>query len=223
MIACLRRRHSDPVKLIDAAYWVKGCSSLGRLRYALLVRVGHRRNAGLYLIDAKEAVKSAAPGVADKSMPKDNSLRVIAGAKALAPYLGDRMAAGRVGEAGLVLRELTPHDLKIEVSRLPSKEPLPSLPTWARSSDSPMGGRWTNKPAPPGAMSSPSFAKTPVMRPPGFGLPSSIFSQSTRPPTSPIVASSVSRTGHGHHELTPLISHSREFFPGLTGNRRGTI
>jgi uncharacterized protein (DUF2252 family) len=85
MIACLRRRHSDPVKLMDAAYWVKGCSSLGRLRYALLVQVGHRRNAGLYLIDAKEAVKSAAPGVADKSMPKDNSLRVIAGAKALAP------------------------------------------------------------------------------------------------------------------------------------------
>ena len=96
--------------------------SLGRLRYALLVQVGHRRSAGLYLIDAKEAVKSAAPGVADKSMPKDNSLRVFAGAKALAPYLGNRMAAGRVGEAGLVLRELTPHDLKIEVGRLPSKE-----------------------------------------------------------------------------------------------------
>ena len=122
MIACLRGRHSHPVKLMDAAYWVKGCSSLGRLRYALLVRVGHRRNAGLYLIDAKEAVKSAAPGVADKSMPKDNSLRVVAGAKALAPYLGNRMAVGRVGEVGLVLRELTPHDLKIEVSRLPSKE-----------------------------------------------------------------------------------------------------
>ncbi|MFZ3327113.1 MAG: DUF2252 family protein, partial [Methylocella sp.] len=28
------RESSDAVMLVDAAYWIKGCSSLGRLRYA---------------------------------------------------------------------------------------------------------------------------------------------------------------------------------------------
>lgn len=37
------RRSSDEnsqVEMVDAAYWVKGCSSLGRLRYAVLSRLG---------------------------------------------------------------------------------------------------------------------------------------------------------------------------------------
>jgi uncharacterized protein (DUF2252 family) len=39
----LRSRDDDaPVKLLDAAYWMKGCSSLGRLRYAVILRIGSK-------------------------------------------------------------------------------------------------------------------------------------------------------------------------------------
>ena len=31
------------VQLLDAAYWIKGCSSLGRLRYAVLVGIGAKK------------------------------------------------------------------------------------------------------------------------------------------------------------------------------------
>jgi uncharacterized protein (DUF2252 family) len=34
------REEPKDVRLLDAAYWMKGCSSLGRLRYAALVGVG---------------------------------------------------------------------------------------------------------------------------------------------------------------------------------------
>ena len=29
-----------PIKVLDAAYWMKGCSSLGRLRYAVVLGIG---------------------------------------------------------------------------------------------------------------------------------------------------------------------------------------
>ncbi|WP_153014345.1 DUF2252 family protein, partial [Pseudomonas syringae] len=34
------RSQDDRVRLLDSAYWVKGCSSLGLLRYAVLMGVG---------------------------------------------------------------------------------------------------------------------------------------------------------------------------------------
>jgi uncharacterized protein (DUF2252 family) len=37
-----RNEDNDKVTLVDAAYWVKGCSSLGRVRYAALVQVAKR-------------------------------------------------------------------------------------------------------------------------------------------------------------------------------------
>jgi uncharacterized protein (DUF2252 family) len=49
------RDDDDPVSLVDAAYWVKGCSSLGRLRYAAMLRVGEGKNSALCLVDIKEA------------------------------------------------------------------------------------------------------------------------------------------------------------------------
>ena len=51
------------VDVLDAAYWVKGCSSLGRLRYAVLLDIdgGAVEGDDLCLIDIKEAVKAAAP------------------------------------------------------------------------------------------------------------------------------------------------------------------
>ena len=47
------------VEVIDAAYWMKGCSSLGRLRYAVLLSVIEQTNRAtreLCLMDIKEAV-----------------------------------------------------------------------------------------------------------------------------------------------------------------------
>ncbi len=123
MITGLQHRDAaDPVAMIDAAYWLKGCSSLGRLRYAVMLRVGKGKGATLCLVDVKEAAAAAAPRAADAAMPRDNAQRVVAGARALSPHLGERMLAARLGDRAVVLRELMPQDLKIEVERLTQDE-----------------------------------------------------------------------------------------------------
>jgi len=114
----------EPVKLVDAAYWMKGCSSLGRLRYAALLRVGQGKRSRLCLIDVKEGVSAAAPRAARAKMPRDNGIRVVAGAKALSPNLGQRMLASRLFDKAVVLRELMPQDLKIEIERLTREEAM---------------------------------------------------------------------------------------------------
>ena len=116
------RDASESVALVDAAYWIKGCSSLGRLRYAVMLRVGQGKGSSLCLVDVKEGVKAAAPRAAGVTMPEDNAARVVEGAKALSPHLGDRMSAAQLLGASVVLRELKPQDLKIEVGRLTHKE-----------------------------------------------------------------------------------------------------
>lgn len=115
------RAVEDPVTLIDAAYWMKGCSSLGRLRYAAMVRIGEGKHASLALIDLKEATTAAAPRAPDAPMPRDNAVRVVTGAQALSPYLGQRMVATRLKGKAMVLRELAPQDLKLEVGLLTEK------------------------------------------------------------------------------------------------------
>src|SRR5580693_4430008 len=55
------RTKDDAIELLDAAYWMKGCSSLGRLRYAALLRLGKGNDSTLCLVDVKEAVTAAAP------------------------------------------------------------------------------------------------------------------------------------------------------------------
>ena len=118
------RESSDAVMLVDAAYWIKGCSSLGRLRYAVMLRVGEGKGSALCLVDMKESVAAAAPRAEGVAMPRDNSVRVVTGAKALSPNLGDRMIATRFLDTGVVLRELMPQDLKIEVDRLAHEEAM---------------------------------------------------------------------------------------------------
>src|ERR1700722_8373259 len=114
MITGLQSRDAgDAVTMADAAYWIKGCSSLGRLRYAVMLRVGEGKRSSLCLVDIKEGVTPAAPRAAQASMPRDNAVRVVEGAKALSPNLGNRMIACRLFDAGVVLRELMPQDLKI--------------------------------------------------------------------------------------------------------------
>ena len=73
------RNDEDAVKLVDAAYWVKGCSSLGRLRFAALVRIGSGSSAKFCLVDLKEAVSAAAPRNKRAKMPRDNAERVVPG------------------------------------------------------------------------------------------------------------------------------------------------
>ena len=115
----LRSRDDDaPIEVLDAAYWMKGCSSLGLLRFAALLGVGDRKKRSLALMDVKEAVAAAAPRYADSKMPKDHAERVVEGAMHLSPHLGKRMVAGRFEKRSVFIRELLPQDLKIEIEQL---------------------------------------------------------------------------------------------------------
>ena len=77
----LRSRDDDaPVEVLDSAYWMKGCSSLGLLRFAVLLGIGTGKKRDLALMDVKEAVTAAAPRYADQKMPKVQAERVVAGA-----------------------------------------------------------------------------------------------------------------------------------------------
>jgi uncharacterized protein (DUF2252 family) len=122
------REDDAPIELLDAAYWIKGCSSLGFMRLAVLVGVGDQdpSNGGLCLIDLKEATQAAAPFADAKRMPKDNARRVVQGARALSPNLGDRMTAGRLLGRSVVVRELMPQDLKIEIDQFNRAEAVRS-------------------------------------------------------------------------------------------------
>jgi uncharacterized protein (DUF2252 family) len=125
LVRGLKARSDDcKVELLDAAFWVKGCSSLGRLRYALLLRVGETREAEeeLCLIDIKEAIRAAAPRYAEVSMPRDNARRVVHAARALAPALGERMRSTRLLDRPVFVRELRPQDLKIEIEALTDEQ-----------------------------------------------------------------------------------------------------
>ncbi len=118
-----RSDHAE-IRVVDAAYWVKGCSSLGLFRAAALVEVldsnrkhGDRRRT-LSLIDIKEATKAATPGPRRDDVPKHQGERVVAGAKRLAPALGDRMVGGTLLDKEVFVRELLPQDLKVELDEL---------------------------------------------------------------------------------------------------------
>ena len=123
----LRSRDDDArLKLMDAAYWMKGCSSLGRLRYAVLLRVGGKKvkKSDYCLMDLKEAAQTAAPRAAGVKMPSDPAERVVEGARHLSPNLGKRMRAVRLMDKPVFVRELLPQDLKIEVEQLTRDEAM---------------------------------------------------------------------------------------------------
>ena len=118
------RAKDDSIELLDAAYWMKGCSSLGRLRYAALLRIGNGKSSSLCLVDVKEAAPAAAPTASKVEMPRNNAIRVVTGAKALSPNLGTRMTAARLFGKAVVVRELMPQDLKIEIEGLTRREAM---------------------------------------------------------------------------------------------------
>ena len=121
----LRCRDDDAdVRLLDAAYWLKGCSSLGRLRYAVLLEVEDKKGkySDYCLMDVKGAAPAAAPQAKGVTMPSDQGERVVEGARHLSPYLGERMRAVTVLGKPAFVRELMPQDLKIEIERLTADE-----------------------------------------------------------------------------------------------------
>jgi uncharacterized protein (DUF2252 family) len=125
LVTALKSRDNDAkVEIVDAAYWMKGCSSLGRLRYAVLLSVdgGTGKGGDFCLMDVKEAVQAAAPRNADAPMPRNNAERVVKGARHLAPFLGERMLAARLLDRSVFMRELMPQDLKIEIDQLTRAE-----------------------------------------------------------------------------------------------------
>ncbi|MEK6349335.1 MAG: DUF2252 family protein [Burkholderia sp.] len=120
------KRPTEHVELLDAAYWVKGCSSLGRLRYAVLLDVDGAASDGddLCLIDIKEGTTALAPRYRDAEMPRDNGRRVVEGARHLSPYLGNRMCAATLSGRSVIVRELLPADLKLEIDSVDEAEAL---------------------------------------------------------------------------------------------------
>ena len=121
-MATLHPGHGGRLAVHDVAYWVKGCSSLGRLRYAVLLGIGKGRNEKLCLVDIKEAVRTAAPRAPGTTMSNDNAERVVEGARSLAPFLGQRMSATRLLDRPVVMREVLPQDLKLEMDQLTREE-----------------------------------------------------------------------------------------------------
>ena len=118
------RDDDAPVAVMDAAYWMKGCSSLGLLRFAVVLGVGapDSDDRQYCLVDVKEAVPAAAPAYAKARMPDDHAMRVVEGARHLSPHLGDRMLAADLLGRPVFLRELLPQDLKLEIERLTRAE-----------------------------------------------------------------------------------------------------
>jgi uncharacterized protein (DUF2252 family) len=127
LVTALRSRENDArVEVLDAAYWMKGCSSLGRLRFAVLLGVGKSRakEGGLCLIDIKEAVQAAAPRHSEAAMPADHGMRVVEGARHLSPALGDRMLGASFLDRAIFMRELLPEDLKLEIDQISREEAM---------------------------------------------------------------------------------------------------
>src|ERR1700722_7240848 len=129
MVTCLQdRRSEEHIEVFDSAYWIKGCSSLGRLRFAVLLGVGKKKhkNRQFCLIDIKEAVQPVAPHSARIPMPRKHGEGVVAGARKPSPYPGQRMLPWRFDRKPIVLRELLPQDLKLEMDQLTRDEAISS-------------------------------------------------------------------------------------------------
>src|SRR5271156_2469826 len=127
LVTALRSREKDArVEVLDAAYWMKGCSSLGRLRFAVLLGVGktQTKEGGVCLVDIKEAVQAAAPRHSEATMPPHQGMRVVEGARHLSPALGDRMLGATFLDRAIFMRELLPEDLKLEIDEISREQAM---------------------------------------------------------------------------------------------------
>jgi uncharacterized protein (DUF2252 family) len=148
------RDDDSTVDLMDSAYWMKGCSSLGLLRYAVLLEVKDKDgdSSDLCLMDVKEAVESAAP-TSSTEMPADPARRVVQGALHISPFLGERMRATSMLGRPVFIRELLPQDLKLELTQISAKEGMKAAAflasvvgfAHARQMDSPTRTSWQDE------------------------------------------------------------------------------
>lgn len=122
------RDPSSEIELVDAAYWVKGCSSLGLWRGAVVVDVVDRTRGKdedrrvRCLLDLKEATTPSAPADPTAEHPAEPAARVVAGARRVAPALGERMLAAELLDRSVFVRELLPQDLKLELDELSARD-----------------------------------------------------------------------------------------------------
>lgn len=128
--ACANAR----MTVLDAAYWVKGCSSLGRRSFAVMLEIddGCPDERRPYLIDIKEATTADAPKQRGIRMPQDAAQRVLEGARHVSPMLGSRMCAARLDGRPVVMRELMPQDLKLDAERLSEADAIDAARYLAR-------------------------------------------------------------------------------------------
>jgi uncharacterized protein (DUF2252 family) len=113
-----------PIEVVDAAFRVAGTGSLGAWRAAVLVHVGKKKKPDdehLRLIDLKQALASHAVR-RGKGTPRDEADRVVRGARALVPALGDRMLAASILGHRVVVRELMPQEHKVSLEGLDPSE-----------------------------------------------------------------------------------------------------
>ena len=122
LVGHLYGSHRDDAEIVDAAYWLKGCSSLGRRRYAVLLSARGCAERPYRLLDFKEAVAPAAPRAPGAVMPRHNGERVVTGARHVCPELGNRMAQVRMLGTSFFVRELLPQDLKLDVETLDTRD-----------------------------------------------------------------------------------------------------
>ena len=125
LVTSLECRDDDAqIQVLDAAYWVKGCSSLGLWRCAALIDIvgQHQGKGGYSLLDIKEAVQAVAPIAPSEGVPSHQGERVVRGTQALSPTLGARMLSGTVAGHSVFVRELMPQDLKLELEMMDDTE-----------------------------------------------------------------------------------------------------
>ena len=131
----------ETVTVADAAYWVKGCSSLGRPRYAVLLAIKDAKgSARLAMLDIKDAPPAAAPAA---MMQACRATMPSAWWPPRGPVTRPREpdARLRILDRPMVLRELAPEDLKDRPDHLPPLAMIRLPPTWGGCSANPMRGR----------------------------------------------------------------------------------
>lgn len=76
----------------------------------------------MWRLSRRQAIPAAAPRALHSAMPRDHAVRVVTGARALAPYLGERMMPAKFLGRSVFLRELLTQDLKLEIDQLTVEE-----------------------------------------------------------------------------------------------------
>jgi uncharacterized protein (DUF2252 family) len=78
-------------------------------------------------------------------MPRDNAQRVVEGARKISPYLDQRMLPWRFCNRSVVMRELLPQDLKLEMDRLTREEAIGAARFLASVVSSRMPHKWITR------------------------------------------------------------------------------